>query len=306
MSFDFPPGVQVLERGWLSSNNILLTGADSTALVDSGYATHSPQTLALLENALDGRPLDVLLNTHLHSDHCGGNAALQRRFPRLRTLIPPGQASAVAHWDLSELSYAATGQQCPPFKFDALLRPGASIRLADRDWDIHPAGGHDPHAVLLFEPQHRLLISADALWEKGFGVVFPELEGVDAFEDVGRTLDLIESLAPRQVIPGHGRPFADVASALKIARERLAFFVANPAKHTKHAAKVLLKFKLMELQACSLEELCGWGQNLVYLDRLRHACAPSQTMPEFLTSLLAELAQVGAVIRQGQQIQNGQ
>lgn len=304
MRFEFPPGVQVLERGWLSSNNILLTGADSTALVDSGYCTHGQQTQALLEHALAGRPLDVLLNTHLHSDHCGGNALLQQRFPQLRTLIPPGHASAVAHWDLSELTYAATGQQCPPFKFDAVLQPGASLRLADQDWDIHPAGGHDPHAVLLFEPQHRLLISADALWEKGFGVVFPELEGVDAFQDVARTLDLIESLAPRQVIPGHGRPFDDVASALKIARERLAFFVAHPAKHTKHAAKVLLKFKLMELQACSLEEICDWGQSLPYLDRLRHACAPGQTMPEFLTSLLAELAQAGALRRQGQQIQN--
>ena len=38
------------------------------------------------------RPLDLLLNTHLHSDHCGGNAALQARHPGVRTLIPPGQA----------------------------------------------------------------------------------------------------------------------------------------------------------------------------------------------------------------------
>jgi hypothetical protein len=34
---------------------------------------------------------------------------------------------------------------------------------------------------VLFEPQGAS-ISADALWENGFGVVFPELEGADAFE----------------------------------------------------------------------------------------------------------------------------
>jgi len=87
-----PAGVQVFERGWLSSNNILLTDADSATLVDSGYFSHAAQTLALLEHALAGRALDRLVNTHLHSDHCGGNAALQARYPALETRIPPGLA----------------------------------------------------------------------------------------------------------------------------------------------------------------------------------------------------------------------
>ena len=42
-----PDDIRVFERGWLSSNNILLLGQDNTALVDSGYASHAPQTLAL-------------------------------------------------------------------------------------------------------------------------------------------------------------------------------------------------------------------------------------------------------------------
>ena len=96
--FTLPPGVQVLERGWLSSNNILFVGQDSTALIDSGYCTHSAQTLQLVAAGLQRRTLDLLLNTHLHSDHCGGNAALQERYPQLQTLIPPGEAAQVAVW----------------------------------------------------------------------------------------------------------------------------------------------------------------------------------------------------------------
>ena len=42
-----PPGMQVFERGWLSANNILFTGSGTTTLVDTGYVTHAPQTLAL-------------------------------------------------------------------------------------------------------------------------------------------------------------------------------------------------------------------------------------------------------------------
>ena len=52
-----PAGVQVFERDWLSSNNILLTDADSATLIDSGYATHAAQTLALIDRALRWREL---------------------------------------------------------------------------------------------------------------------------------------------------------------------------------------------------------------------------------------------------------
>ena len=92
---EMPPGIRVRERGWLSSNNVLLVGHRSSALVDSGYVTHSEQTLALVDRALAGRPLDLLVNTHLHSDHCGGNAALQARYASLVTHIRPGEAEAV-------------------------------------------------------------------------------------------------------------------------------------------------------------------------------------------------------------------
>ncbi len=176
-----PPGVTVLERGWLSSNNVVLSGRYGTALVDSGYASHAAQTVQLVEGALRDRPLEVLLNTHLHSDHCGGNAALQVRYPKLKTMIPPGQAEHVRRWDPVALTYAPTGQDCPRFTITGLLHPGSSLQLGDQTWEVHAAPGHDLHSVILFEPQSRTLISADALWENGFGVVFQELEGERAF-----------------------------------------------------------------------------------------------------------------------------
>ena len=47
-----PPGVRVFERGWLSSNNVLIDGPEGATLVDSGYASHAAQTVALVEQAL--------------------------------------------------------------------------------------------------------------------------------------------------------------------------------------------------------------------------------------------------------------
>ena len=299
-----PPDIRVFERGWLSSNNILLLGQDNTALVDSGYVTHAPQTLALVGSALGGRALDQLVNTHLHSDHCGGNAALQGHYPAIHTAIPPGLAESVRHWDVDALTYAPTGQTCPRFRFDALLQPGTEVRLGDRLWQVHAAPGHDTHSVVLFEPAARVLLSADALWERGFGVVFPELEGERAFDAVARTLDVIEALKPAVVIPGHGAVFADPAAALAYARSRLDSFVADPSRHLRHGVKVLLKFKLLELQTMDSEALLHWARTTPYFARIYQQHFAGLAFSGWVDALLDDLVRVGAASRVGAMVHN--
>lgn len=292
-----PHGVQVLQRGWLSSNNVILTGRHGNAVVDTGYATHAPQTLALAEHALAGASLSWIVNTHLHSDHCGGNALLQSRFPEVRTLIPVGQSEAVSRWDIEALTYAPTGQTCSRFRFDRALNAGETVGLGDQSWEVHAAPGHDPHAVVLFDPASRTLIAGDALWQHGFGVVFPELEGVHAFEEVGRTLDLISDLRPVTVIPGHGAAFMDVDAALSRARIRLDGFVSDPAKHARHAAKVLLKFKLLEVQACTWSEFLSWAHATPYFGTLHQRFFASCPQDDWLDMLVGELEAAGAAQR---------
>lgn len=299
-----PAGIQVLERGWLSSNNVLLTGESHAALIDSGYCTHSEQTLALVEAGLGGRHLDRLANTHLHSDHCGGNAALQAAYPQLTTSIPPGHAAQVASWDALALTYIPTGQQCPRFRFDELLRPGTGIQMGMHFWQVHAAKGHDPHSVVFFEPESSTLISADALWENGFGVVFPELEGADAFGDVGATLDLIEGLAPKIVIPGHGRVFSYSAGILDRARRRLDAMTADPVKHARHAAKVLLKFKLLEVQRIPFELLVTWAEHTAYFDLIRQRFFRRDESRPWIEELCGELIGAGAARLEGIELVN--
>src|SRR5450830_523434 len=299
-----PHAITVFERGWLSSNNILICGRESAALIDSGYGAHAGQTLSLVEAALADRPLDVLLNTHLHSDHCGGNAALQNAYPALMTFIPPGLSAHVSHWDPHALTYAPTGQSCPQFRFDAVLVPGSEIRLGDLLWQVHAAPGHDPHSVILFEAASRVLVSADALWERGFGVVFPELEGVDAFDAVGRTIALIESLAPRMVIPGHGSAFDGVEESIAVARERLDNFMRNPAKHISYATKVLLKFKLLEVQGLELAAFIAWAHATPYFLLIFNTHFPELDFSVWVEQLIQDLVRSGAASRDGLMIRN--
>jgi glyoxylase-like metal-dependent hydrolase (beta-lactamase superfamily II) len=299
-----PTGIQIFERGWLSSNNILIQGEQGTALIDSGYCTHAAQTLALVQSALRGLPLDLLVNTHLHSDHCGGNTAFQSAYPALQTHIPPGHAEYVRVWDAAALTYTPTGQSCPRFGFTATLQPGTDIRLGDLSWQVHAAPGHDTHSVILFEPMSRTLVSADALWERGFGVVFPTLDGEDAFGEVAATLDVIEALRPALVIPGHGSAFTDVEQALAVARERLAGFTAQPEKHLRYATKVLLKFKLLEVQRLEMQALQAWAQSTPYIVYLFSRVFAELEFSQGVRQLVQDLVRSGAATLDGSVVHN--
>ncbi|MEY4754656.1 MAG: hypothetical protein RJA44_2331 [Pseudomonadota bacterium] len=290
-----PDHLTVLERGWLSSNNILIHGPDGVTLVDTGHGLHAAQTLALIEHALAGQPLLRIINTHLHSDHCGGNAALLQRWP-VPLWLPPGQFDAVARWDDAALSYRRTGQYCPPYRGEQALRPGTTMRLGVHDWQLIAAPGHDPDALMLFEPEHGVLISADALWQNGFGVVFPELEGEAAFDDVAAVLDLIEALPVRWVIPGHGAPFSDVAAALQRARLKLQGWRREPARHERYAAKVLLKYHLMEVRQEPLAALQQWILQTPLLATLHRRAATSQSLADWGGGVLDELLAGGALL----------
>jgi glyoxylase-like metal-dependent hydrolase (beta-lactamase superfamily II) len=298
-----PPGMHVLARGWLSSNNVLFLDGDEGALVDSGYVTHATQTVALVERALAGRRLTRLINTHLHSDHCGGNASLQRRW-QPRTWIPAAEADAVATWDEAALSFRATGQQCARFGFDALLQDGDTLTLGGIDWQAIAAPGHDPHAVMLYAQQQGILISGDALWENGFGVIFPELEGESGFAEQAVVLSRIAQLDARLVIPGHGGPFADVRGALERAKGRLDYLRADPRRNAAHALKVLVKFKLLEAQRMTRDALRQWMEQAPLIVTVSETYMAGQSLAEVLDGVLTSLDKAGALSLDGELVSN--
>ena len=248
-----PPSMRFVERDWLSANGVLFDDGRRTALVDTGYDKHKALTLALVRRALGERPLDLVVNTHLHSDHCGGNAALQAAWGA-RTLIPEASADAVRAWD-ERLTYASTGQRCERFGFDGTLQDGASVELGGLSWRVIAAPGHDPDSVILHCEAERILISADALWANGFGIVFPELEGESGFAEQRAILERIDGLAVSLVLPGHGPMFTDVRGALRTARQRLERLAADPANNARYAAKALLKYLLLDRERIPLEEV---------------------------------------------------
>jgi glyoxylase-like metal-dependent hydrolase (beta-lactamase superfamily II) len=297
-------GLTVLERGWLSSNNILIhavTGEPGAVLVDTGHVVHAEQTVALLRHALRGQRLHRIVNTHLHSDHCGGNAALQRAFGAPIT-VPPGNADAVAAWDTMRLTHGTTGQRSERFMHADTLAPGAHFVAGGRRWDALAAPGHDPFSLMLFDAGHGVLISADALWENGFGVVFPEIDGEPGFDDVAAVFDLIEQLPVRVVIPGHGAPFTDVAAALARSRSRLAGFRSHPERHARHGVKVMIKYHVMEEQRIGQAALLRWALDTPFLQAAWQRFGAGESPRAWCARFVDELVAQGALAREGDDV----
>jgi glyoxylase-like metal-dependent hydrolase (beta-lactamase superfamily II) len=294
---NMPASIQVIERGWLSANNIVLHARTGVIVVDSGYGSHVPQTLALIERALAGKKLARLVNTHCHSDHMGGNAAIQKKFG-CRTSIPEGEAPLIDRWDEQALILAIADQRAERFRYDDTFRDGDTLEMGGFDWQVIAAPGHDTHAVMFHSLEARVLISGDALWENGFGVVFPQLFGRDtALAETRATLEAIGRLRVDVVIPGHGRPFGDAGAALERAFYRLVGYEEDITRLARHCAKVMHTFALLEKRSTPLAELPAYVARVPILAELnsRYLRMTPAAMAEWLVN---DLERAGALRRQ--------
>ena len=292
-----PAQVHVFIRDWLSANNVLLKGRAENTLIDSGYVRHVPMTLSLLATpqGLAGAALTRLVNTHCHSDHCGGNAAIQARY-RCPIVLPQGEAPLIDAWDEKALLLGYCDQRAERFRYDEIVSPGETHLWGDLEWHALAAPGHDMGALVFYNPEHRILISGDALWHDGYGLVMPLEIDPRALPATRATLEMIAALDIVTVIPGHGEPFADVGAALERAFQRTAAFEADTLRVARHALKVVLMFALLDKQRLAAAELPA------YIDRIEIYREFNQRFfrlpPATLAKLLVDdLERAGAVRR---------
>ncbi len=264
MSIKLPDSLLVLERGWLSANNILFFDGHDATLIDSGYVTHAEQTVDLVYHALDGRRLNRVINTHSHSDHIGGNAALKTAFD-CEIIVPAGLHAAIADWDKDALLLSPLGQQSARFQHDRLVGADDQLEMGGLNWQALAVPGHDMEALAYYNPEKRILISGDALWENGFGVIFPELMGeADGLASTQETLEMLSRLPIDIVIPGHGTPFNTVEAAFDRAFRRLGNFRSNIEQLAWHAIKVIVSFAMMEKRQVPKEDFPAFVLSLPF------------------------------------------
>lgn len=293
MSATLPESVRVIVRGWLNCNQVVLRAARANVLVDSGYVSHREATVAQVREALEGEGLARLVNTHCHSDHMGGNAALRTAFA-CRITIPVGEVRHVLPWTPQSVWMEEFDQRAEPFEFDDTLGPGDQFAGGGLEWQAHAAPGHDMDALMFFEPRHRILLSGDALWEDGMGFVWPQ-DGPNPFiEAAFEALATIERLDPAIVVPGHGIAFGNARASIGNARSRLAAFARDPAKAARHVIKSMFVFALLDRGRMAIADVPAYLARIACYGRMsrRFLGVEPASLAEWL---VAGLQRAGAI-----------
>ena len=290
-----PPSVRIIVRDWLNANSIVLIDRQRAVLIDSGYGRDAAHTLSRVSATLAGRHLDWLVNTHCHSDHMGGNAAVRNAY-RCRVSIPRDEAPLIEAWDEQALWLSYADQRCERFSFDDTVAPGDEFDWGGLHWRALAAPGHDMAALMFFCEEAGVLISGDALWENGFGILLPGPDRAARLAATRATLENIASLPVHTVIPGHGQPFTDVSAALERSLQRLEAFERDESRMVRHVLKVMFVFSLMDRRRLAVYELDDYLDSVpLYADFNRQYLNLDRTA---LTDLIVgDLERGGAVRR---------
>jgi glyoxylase-like metal-dependent hydrolase (beta-lactamase superfamily II) len=290
-----PSWVMWQQRPFPDANLLLLPGRQAT-LVDSGFVGHAEETAGWVR-AHTG-DLALVVNTHWHSDHVGGNALLQSAGAGIAASTP--DADAVARRDPGCCMAEYLDQPVAPYDVDESLDDGQILRLGEADWEIVRTPGHTPGHLSLWQPEERLLIAGDALSDYDVGWVNLALDGPDAAATALASLQRLADLAPRVVLPAHGPLPADPGAALATALRRAQRLVDDPAGAVWYGARRIFAFGLMIREGIPVSEVESYLHARAWLT---DAARLLSTTPDALAAELVDtMVRSGAVVIRDEQL----
>jgi glyoxylase-like metal-dependent hydrolase (beta-lactamase superfamily II) len=217
------PDFFFIQRGYLNANHFALR-AYRPILIDTGYLGDWEVTKAILtELGLDLDRTALIINTHTHCDHIGGNQRIQARSGCGIALHPRGYRFMQAEDDHSPW-WSYFHQEAAFFEPTECLPDGQEIQLGPYVFEVIHTPGHASDGLVLYCRSRRILLSSDTLWENDFPVMTLAVEGAGAIETMLVSLNKIANLEVERVFPGHGAPFEDFNPALVRAMNRLKRF----------------------------------------------------------------------------------
>jgi hydroxyacylglutathione hydrolase len=188
--------------------------------------------------------ISLIINTHTHCDHIGGNKMIQERSGCDIALHRIGK-----HFIDTENSWATWwryfNQEADFFHCTRGLEDGETISVGPHVFEVVYTPGHAADGIVLYNRENRLLLSSDTLWENDMAVMTLRVEGSTALFRMQESLERLEMLDVRRVYPGHGRPFSDMAGAIERGKDRIARFLHQPEKIGEDLIKKIIVYTLM-------------------------------------------------------------
>jgi glyoxylase-like metal-dependent hydrolase (beta-lactamase superfamily II) len=154
---------------------LYLIHSHKTILIDAGISS-TPEQFILPALAKENLKLDLLINTHGHVDHFGGNARLKDVFPDMNIAAHTNDAA----WVEDHKRHFFEMYMCMPddWQFEdggkrllelcgnnsavnIHLEHGDTLELPPYTFQVFHSTGHSPGHIVLFDEKHKLAISGD-------------------------------------------------------------------------------------------------------------------------------------------------
>ncbi len=144
----------------------------------------------------------LIINTHGHYDHIGGNRGIKDDFGT-DILISERDAGMLSDCQKNFSIYSGVCIESPPA--DGFLDKDKKLAVDGVSIDIIPTPGHSPGSVCLLIRDEGILFTGDTLFDGGVGRT--DLPGGDQ-EALLSSLNLLKGLDPGLTCyPGHGHSF---------------------------------------------------------------------------------------------------
>jgi hydroxyacylglutathione hydrolase len=184
------------EQGMLDCNTYVITGSPSI-IIDPGNAEYLElKAGGLRQDGISPSDIGIIVNTHLHIDHCNANQAF-KELSGAKIALHPVQKENYRFVVIDGTRLLGA----EPFEFteDYLLENNRLV-AGSMEIELIPSSGHSPDCVCFYLRKDKVLICGDVLFEMNTGRV--DLPGGNA-EALKTSINSLAKLDIEYLLPGH-------------------------------------------------------------------------------------------------------
>jgi glyoxylase-like metal-dependent hydrolase (beta-lactamase superfamily II) len=233
-----------IERGYLNANHFVYR-SKKPVLIDTGYTSDFDITEHLIEDiGVNLSNTRLIISTHTHSDHIGGNRIIQDRSGCDIALHKAGKFFVDTQDDWATW-WRYYSQEADFFHCTKGLDHGDVIHIGPHEFQVFYTPGHASDGIVLYNRKSKALISGDALWENDVPTITMRVEGSACLFHVMESLETLESLDVDVVYPGHGSPFTDIKGAISNSRRKVKDYINHKEKTGADLLKKITIYTIM-------------------------------------------------------------
>jgi glyoxylase-like metal-dependent hydrolase (beta-lactamase superfamily II) len=218
-----------IERGYLNANHFVYR-FEEPILIDTGYTSDFDVTKRLIEElGVNLSNTHLIISTHTHTDHIGGNKTIQDSSGCEIALHKVGKFFVDTQDDWATW-WKYYNQDADFFNCTKALHDGDFIHVGPHEFQVFYTPGHASDGIVLYNKKEKTLISGDALWEDDIPTITMRVEGSTCLFHLMESLERLESLDVEKVYPGHGSPFTDMKGAISKSKRKARDYINHKEK----------------------------------------------------------------------------